>query len=236
MEISPSSLEKFSWIKNIEFFGSIERRGLVKTLKIIYFTLEDYFFDIKHGTDTAGCIQLTDLEIDSENQNRGVRYEPTKTRPFRKLLTILKIPADNVFVDFGCGKGKVLMLALEYGFKNVVGVEFSRKLCNDANRNLEIYQKKESIIYNFEVIESDVADVQLKDNETVFFFFNPFDNFVMDKILKNISSSLKRKDRKIWLIYHNSVHAGAFESYKYFLNKSIYNFGGSEFEFLVYQN
>ena len=44
--------------------------------------------------------------------------------------------SEFTFVDYGLGKGRVLMLATEYPFKRIVGVEFSESLDRTARQNL----------------------------------------------------------------------------------------------------
>ena len=62
--------------------------------------------------------------------NRGYPYKATRVLPLRKLFCIIKgmIPVDSIFVDFGCGKGRALLIASEYNFKSVRGVEFAHEL------------------------------------------------------------------------------------------------------------
>ena len=42
----------------------------------------------------------------------------------------------DVFVDFGCGKGRVLFLAARYRFARIIGVELSERMAEQARRNL----------------------------------------------------------------------------------------------------
>ena len=138
---------------------------------------------------------MHDLEIKSENKSRGVRYEPTRARPLRRLLRVLNLPKDSVFVDLGCGKGRILLLACEYGFKRVKGVDFSPQLCEVAKKNLAIYKQKKGLGAEVVIMESDVVDYQLQDDENIFFMFNPFDKVVMERVVGNIAQSLRRNPR-----------------------------------------
>ena len=45
-------------------------------------------------------------------------------------------------MDLGCGKGRVLMLAVEYGFARVTGVDYSASLCEIARRNLDVLRAR----------------------------------------------------------------------------------------------
>ena len=213
--------------------NSIRHRGLKRSIDIILSAIGDCIFDIKHGTKTMRCVNLNVLDINSKNRQRGERYEPTRARPFRKLMGVLDFPSDSVFVDFGSGKGRVLLMASDYGFKRIVGVDFSPKLCQIARRNISIYQGKAGDGANIKVIESDVVDYEVKGDENIFFLFNPFDSMVMDKVLKNIRTSLEKRNRKIWLIYNDpACHDVVEKQGDIFLKEGEYMFGG--FGFFVY--
>ena len=125
-----------------EVLDSIKSVGLKSALGHIWGTFRDFSFDLKYGTDTMLWEKLDDLDVDSVNRQRGIDYHPTRSKPFRQLLVALDLPHDSVFVDFGCGKGRGLLLALEYKFKRVVGIEFSQRLCDIARENVEKYKKR----------------------------------------------------------------------------------------------
>src|SRR6188508_1333404 len=108
---------------------SIRRRGLLQTSKVAGSVARDFFFDWKYGTDTRRMIDAGDLETESENKSRAVQYQATKAWPFLKLLRAIQVPRDGIFVDFGSGKGRALLIAADYGFKRSVGIEFSPQLC-----------------------------------------------------------------------------------------------------------
>jgi SAM-dependent methyltransferase len=217
------------WIRAID---SVKNRGLKRSVQSLLSILEDCWFDLKYGIDTIHWVELDDLEIKSENKERGKRYQPTRVRHFKKLMNTLTFPSDSVFVDLGSGKGRLLLIASEYDFKRVVGVEFSHDLCKEARKNLLIFRKKVEFDVDVEIIESDVVNYEIKDNENVFFLFSPFDEVVMAACLKNISISLEKKPRRVWLIYNNPVHHKIVE--RRFVKLTDYVYGGTEF--IVYTN
>lgn len=173
--------------------------------------LRNRWFDFRHGTDTAGHVQLAELDIDHEHKSAGMPYEPTPPGPFRRLIKLVDLPRDGVFVDVGCGKGRVLLLAAEHGFKRVVGVEFSPELCEVARSNAAIFMKRAKRVAQIEVVETDAVAYEIREEEDVFFMFNTFDVEVMVKFLANLAQSLGKHPRKLWLIYHNPTCADLVE-------------------------
>jgi Histone methylation protein DOT1 len=211
---------------------SLKYRGLNRSLQSILSIIEDYYFDLRYGTETKRWVELDKLDIKSENKKRGIRYEPTRVRHFRKLLNFLTFPNDSVYVDLGSGKGRLLFVASKYRFKRVVGVEFSHELCEIARKNLIIFRKKIVFDVEVEIIESDVVNYEIKNDENVFFFFNPFDEVIMNRVIKNIRTSLERNQRPVWLIYSHPVHRNPLDTA--FTKLTDYVYGSKEFA--IYTN
>lgn len=196
--------------------GSIRRRGWWRTALLVPGKLaiclskeRDRWFDRRHGTVTRGIIELDDLDITSENKARGIRYEATRARPFEKMLEQLRPPRDGTFVDLGCGMGRILLLATDYGFRRVVGVDFSEKLCRLARENADGYSvvAAERIV----ILHEDATRYAVQSDDRVFYFFNPFDAVVMRTILDNVLASHRAAPRDIYFIYNNPVWRRVFE-------------------------
>jgi SAM-dependent methyltransferase len=119
--------------------------GLILALKRRYWSARktlrrrrDRIFDETQGVDTAGYIELTALRtIDVAAKPFGAHYLPSPVAFVRKLLRGLNIRYESyVFVDLGSGKGRVLLLAAELPFKEIIGVEFSPELHAIARSNI----------------------------------------------------------------------------------------------------
>lgn len=208
---------------------SLRQRGLKRSLQAALGILEDRWFDLRYRTDTVRWVPLTDLEITSSFAENGERYQSTRARDFRKLMEVLDIPDNSVFVDLGCGKGQTLLLACSYGFHRAVGVEFSRELCDTALRNLESYQRKTGLSVDVEIVHADAALYQIQDDQNVFYLFNPFDEDVMKGVLENIHRSVCRHPRPVWLIYNNAVCHDLILSHGMFSQLGEFFYGSSEF-------
>jgi hypothetical protein len=190
--------------------------GVRGTAQKVVSKIDDYWFDLRHGTDTCRWTALSELQVqNSRNLERAYDYQPTGNREFRRLMTDLAIPWTGEFVDFGAGKGRVVLMASTLGFSRTVGVEFSPYLCTIARRNVDSFTRRRRRGCPVEIVECDAVDYALSDDETVLFMFNPFDEVVAQAVLRNVEESLWRKPRKMWLIYSNAscndvVEASAF--------------------------
>jgi SAM-dependent methyltransferase len=169
----------------------------------------DYLFDLRFGVDTRSAVHLGDLTGVTGDLEHASPYAATQVLALRGLFRMLDIGADRVLVDFGSGKGRVLMVAAPFGFRSLRGVEFSAGLCEVARRNIERYRRKARIEAGFEVIHSDASEYAVRPDEDVFFLFNPFDNHVLERVLDNIAASYKTRPRPMLLIYRRPVHQAA---------------------------
>lgn len=218
-----------------EVLDCIRKLGYAKTCRHMYGTVCDFSFDWKYKTNTMAWERLSDLEIGSPNKDRGGDYHGTRADPFRRLMENLNPPTDGVFVDFGCGKGKTLMLAMEHGFRRVVGIEFSPELVGCAVDNLAKYAEQTKHQSDVKVICSDVVDYPIEDDQDIFYIFNAFDDVILLRVLENIRRSLDRAVRPIWLIYYNPDYGEMIENKIDFLTKcKAFEYRGCVFH--VYTN
>jgi len=194
----------------------------------------DLAFDWRYGTDTRRWVDEQELEANSKNQAHSSPYRATKARPLLRLLRQLVLPRDSVFVDIGAGKGRVLLIASHFGFKKVVGIEFSAKLCGIARHNIEIFARRTTLRSPIEVVEIDATSYRFRPEESVLFMYNPFDSRVMAEIVRNIRESLKAHPRKIWLIYNTPQEHAVINAAGLFRTESLYEISGSRFR--VYTN
>ncbi len=187
-------------------------------------------FDTGFGTETSQVVENCDLrDVRSANLARGIRYEPTRARPFKRILRAAAIPARGTFVDIGCGKGRVLMLAALHGFNRVVGVDYSPSLCGTAERNLASLRSTKQLRFDAVIHALDAADYEFQPDETVVFLFNPFDEVVLRRVLDNLRTSLQRHPRALWLIYHHPLWRSAVEECGLFSTAEEHSFGGCDF-------
>jgi len=172
----------------------------------------DHNFDLRFGTDTSAVVELNQLEIESENREHGVRYSPTYEKRFREIVNTMPIKHEEfVFIDFGSGKGKALLLASDFPFKRIVGVEFSPDLHRIAEHNFRIYRSPTQRCMRLESVCIDASLFILPDEPCVLYFNNPFDQHVMACTLQNIEASMSRHPRPMFIIYVNPLWNSLFE-------------------------
>ena len=189
-----------------ETLRSLRTFGFSRTLAVMRSRLEDMAFDLRHGTDTVQTVPVEEAGVDSANRDYGQRYQPTGSSALGKILSGLSLSDTDVFVDFGCGKGRTLLLATDHSFRRVVGVEFSPPLCTVARENVRRYSARHPRSVQPEIVETDATRFALRGDETVFYFFHPFGPPVLQPVLDNIATSLREHPRRAWLVYYLPVH------------------------------
>ena len=139
-------------------------------------------FDAARGTDTHGTVRLDDLAISSPNVVHGQSYQTTSPEVLADTVEFLEVdPAAFTFVDVGCGKGRMLLLACEIGFDTVVGVDFAPELVEVANANLRHVGAGNAIAH-----VGDAAEFDFPQGDLVVFLYNPFLAEVMTPVIKNL--------------------------------------------------
>lgn len=164
--------------------------------------ISDVLFDLRYGTETARQVYPAELNPIGPNRAHAVKYQPTVAHHFERMMGAIVPPAGSAFVDFGSGKGRVLLLASRYGFSRVTGVEFDGDLCATALRNVEIFRRRTGIDTEVRVSHLDATQYHVQEDDNIFYFSNPFRPVVMQVVLQNIVLSIVRKPRKVWLMYY----------------------------------
>jgi SAM-dependent methyltransferase len=117
-----------------------------------------------------------------------------------RALRYTGVSESDVFVDFGCGKGRVLQQAAKRPFRRVIGVEISPALAAAARRGLAARRSRRRGP-DVQVVVSDAADFRVPDDMTIAYLFHPFRDETLDAVLRNVVDSLDRNHRTVHLIY-----------------------------------
>jgi SAM-dependent methyltransferase len=148
--------------------------------------------------EAARTIWLEDLGLAHEERHS---YAPAPWGLLGRLLPPNTITDDDVFVDFGCGMGRLLLEAAErYPFKRVEGVELVPPFA-DAARSLLRRNASRLGASRWEVVNADVADYRVPDDVTVAYLYNPVVGEVFDSVLEQLRRSVERRPRRIRILY-----------------------------------
>ena len=172
---------------------------------------ENVFFDIKYGTNTASWLPVEEFPQHIRNLEHGVRYRASYTSEVKrgidqaiKYLGSEGYSEEQVhFTDIGCGKGKVIVQAAkEYDFKRVTGIDYNQDLLETATKNC-----KRAKARRVELTHADATTYNDFSEVNIVYLYNPFDEKILSKVIRNIILS----DKKTVLIYNKPVHFNLFE-------------------------
>lgn len=188
---------------------SIRRDGLWATLRKAFVHLSygragDDAFDRQYGTDTGGLVPLWKVSVRSANSRFGTPYRATAEDELVDAIRFLGgDPRDFTFIDLGCGKARMLLVAARLGFARVIGVEFADELAAIARANLARMN-----IAAATIVHGDVVEYELPATDLVVYLYNPFSAEIMRKVVAKLETHLRATPaRKLYVIYKGPVCA-----------------------------
>jgi SAM-dependent methyltransferase len=171
-------------------------------------------FDELHGIETAKRVHLTDLKIDSPNWIYADGYWPTPPDVFQDALSGLNSRHENLtFIDFGSGKGRVLLMASEFPFRKIVGVEFSSELHAIAEQNILRYKSATQRCRDVTSACTDFTQFPIPIDPLFVFLYNPSSREITSALADNIAQSMRQHPRELWVFYVTPAY-DVFESGK----------------------
>ena len=170
----------------------------------------DYDWDY-HVNTTSGAVGWRDRLMGQFHS----AYQPTEPAAFHEMLNTLQQSPDPrqsvlnfrdfTFVDLGSGKGRTLLMASDYPFRRILGVELLQSLHEIAQRNLRQYKNESQKCFALESICNDATAFRFPDEPLVLFLFNPFPESGMRKVFANLEQSLRAHPRPVYVLYHNPL-------------------------------
>ncbi len=166
-------------------------------------------FDLAYNVDTAGLVWGESLSIAEPNakvaQYWATGYYGVAPSSFEDALKQLSLDwSQFTFVDIGCGKGRALLLALRYAFREVIGVELSPELASVAERNLETFSAPwRQAGVPASIVTGDATTFALPPGPLLLYLYHPFAAPVMARFLEHVGRSLQAFPRPLYILYTN---------------------------------
>jgi len=161
----------------------------------------DYDFDYHVNTTSA--------TVDWRNRLLGLfhsPYQPTEPALFHKMLGSVVIDFRRfTFVDIGSGKGRVLLMASDYPFRRILGIELLPGLHQIAQENISKYKSDWQKCFAIESVCADAREFVLPTEPLVLYLFSPLPESGLVRFLANLERSLRDHPRPLLLIYHNPL-------------------------------
>ena len=110
-------------------------------------------------------------------------------------------PEATTFVDLGCGKGRVVLIAAQQPFRRVLGVEISSELAAVARANVTRYRSPPDLLAPIEIVNADVTTFQLPAGDILVHLYHPFETPVTEAVLRRLEASDDLSGRRVTIAY-----------------------------------
>lgn len=159
--------------------------------------MNDTDFDRLLHIKTVGMLEVINQ---SAHYNR---YEATPYKAIEEFFNEYELNNTQNVVDFGSGKGRLPFYIHHRFLISVRGIEMSNKLYRESIENLESYMQKTKKKKNLITFEKCLAqEYEIKSQDNVFYFFNPFSVQIFMKVVENILQSIDQQERSVDLILY----------------------------------
>jgi hypothetical protein len=153
-------------------------------------------FDVRFGTDTSAPV------FEREQKSSVHFYVPTTASLIYEILASLAlVPNKFTFVDMGSGKGRALLVASEFPFSKIVGIELSEQLHRIAENNVQLYKPASQHCDAFDLRRMDVLDYDHDGGPLVLFLFDPFGREILKEVVASLDASLRATPREAYVVY-----------------------------------
>lgn len=170
----------------------------------------DIDYDCDFGVDTTWARLPLGVRLRELFTER--LYQPTDPAEFRDVLR--QVPADFsrfVFVDLGAGKGRALLLASEYPFCEIIGVEVQPELNRIAQENINRISSDGRRCHRISALCMDAREFEFPQEPLLLYLFNPFPDYVLETVMANLGQSLRAHPRPVFLIYNTPMEIHVME-------------------------
>ena len=173
-------------------------------------------FDQLHGTDTSGLLPGSAIAA-------GTGILPSDLTAYYGVApSILHGVIDlwlreckpqasienTVFLDVGAGKGRAVLLASQYPFLRVEGVELNPQLAAVAQENVRLWQQDRAAhpLAPLRIHQADATLHRLPGEPTLAYLFHPFEGKLLRRFLRLVTASLAAAPHPFDLVYVNAEH------------------------------
>jgi SAM-dependent methyltransferase len=186
-------------------------------------------FDLRHGVDTGGLIGGGDLRSGHRHDVYNTAYYGMAPSRFHWIINhwvSQQAPQPNAatgqpqaaihtysFIDIGCGKGRALMMASEYSFRQVIGVELHASLADTAKSNLATWQAAGRPVSPVTILCQDATEFVFPHGPCLLYLFNPFAAPVMRSLIEQIELQFADRPGLLDLIYFNPESEQLFQAH-----------------------
>lgn len=173
-------------------------------------------FDIAHGVDTSGFVSAGDCSADQALAANISPYVGSQPSIIRAVLATLPEPESYAFVDIGCGKGRPLIVASEFPYRRVLGVDLSPELAVVARANAAAISARYPDRSAIDIQVGDACAVRAPADRVVYYMYHAFNRSLVDALIANVERQIVDGLDHVFFVYYDPVHSAAFDASPHF--------------------
>lgn len=135
---------------------------------------------------------------DSKSDQYRYPYEPTPYSVLQRLANSGLIRKNNTLLDYGCGKGRVDFFLSYQTRCHSIGVEYDERIYEKAMENQKEAVAKGRVSFSLADAEQYVVSEQVDR----VYFFNPFSEELLKKVMARIMESYYKCPRQILCFFY----------------------------------
>ncbi|HXS74918.1 MAG TPA: class I SAM-dependent methyltransferase [Terracidiphilus sp.] len=180
-------------------------------------------FDVENGVKTSGIIPGRFLKTGHRHDRHSTAYFGVAPSVFEGLLRKWEKSRpcarveEFVFVDLGAGMGRAMLMASEYPFRRVEGIELNPVLAGIARRNARKWRVMGRSRAPMRVTCGDAVEHRFSKRPCLVFLFNPFGASMMRRLLVTLAASFANSPRQLDLLYVNHEQEHVLEGQRGFV-------------------
>ena len=166
-------------------------------------------FDERYGVDTSGLIGGGELRSGHSNDVFNTAYYAMAPSRFQWVMKSWLDDDSHAaiesysFVDLGCGKGRAVLMASEFAFREVVGVELHASLASIAETNVAAWTAAGRAACPVRIVCQDATEVVFPEGACLLYLFHPFGAPVLKRLIERIEADFAHRRGMLDLIYFN---------------------------------
>jgi SAM-dependent methyltransferase len=179
-------------------------------------------FDERYGVETGGLIGGEELRSGHRNDAFNTAYYAMVPSRFRWVMEYWIADESHAaienysFVDVGCGKGRAVLMASEFGFREVVGVELHPSLAKIAEANLAVWAAAGRAACPVRIVCQEATEFEFPEGPCLLYLFHPFGPPVLKQLIERIEVDFAGRHRMLDLIYFNPEGGELLEAHEGF--------------------
>lgn len=166
-------------------------------------------FDERYGVETSGLIGGEELRSGHRHDVFNTAYYAMSPSRFQRVMEFWLADESHPsienysFIDLGCGKGRAILMASEFRFREVVGVELHASLAKIAKANVGAWKSAKRAICPVRIVCQDATEFVFPPGRCLLYLFHPFRSPVLERLIERIEFAFASRPGMLDLIYFN---------------------------------